>query len=55
MAGDEPYMMALKLPKVPVLVGRDRIASARRAREMGADMLLMDDGFQYWKLKGTGT
>ncbi|MEE0291171.1 MAG: tetraacyldisaccharide 4'-kinase [Dialister sp.] len=51
MAGDEPYMMALKLPKVPVLVGRDRIASARRAREMGADMLLMDDGFQYWKLK----
>ena len=51
MAGDEPYMMALKLPKVPVLVGKDRIISVERAKRLGADLLLLDDGFQYWKLK----
>ena len=51
MAGDEPYMMALKLPGVPVLVGKDRISSARKAKELGADILLMDDGFQYWSMK----
>lgn len=51
MAGDEPYMMALKLPSVPILVGKDRITSAERAQRLGADLLLLDDGFQYWKLK----
>ncbi|MGN0954099.1 tetraacyldisaccharide 4'-kinase [Dialister sp.] len=51
MAGDEPYMMALKLPQVPVFVGKDRIRSAVQARKLGADILLMDDGFQYWPLK----
>ncbi len=49
-AGDEPYMMAKKLPGVPILIGKDRIRSAAAAKAMGADMLLLDDGFQYWKL-----
>lgn len=48
--GDEPYMMAIRLPKVPVLVGKNRNASARKAIELGADILLLDDGFQYWKM-----
>jgi tetraacyldisaccharide 4'-kinase len=51
MAGDEPYMMAARLRGVPVLAGRDRVASAEQAISMGADVLLMDDGFQYWKLR----
>ncbi len=51
MAGDEPYMMARKLPHVPVLVGKDRISSASKAMNLGANVLLLDDGFQYWKLK----
>lgn len=51
MAGDEPYMMALKLPGVPILVGKDRITSAQKAIDLGADVLLMDDGFQYWQMK----
>ena len=51
MAGDEPYMMAFRLPGVPVLVGRDRILSAKKAIELGADILLLDDGLQYWPLK----
>ncbi len=51
MAGDEPYMMALKLPGVSIFVGKDRVASAEKANALGADILLLDDGFQYWKLK----
>ena len=51
MAGDEPYMMALQLPGIPVLVGKDRIASAEKAAEFRTDILLLDDGFQYWEMK----
>lgn len=50
-AGDEPYMMAARLPGAAVLVGKDRIKSAERAKELGADVLLLDDGFQYWRMK----
>lgn len=50
-AGDEPFMMALKRPEVPILVGKDRFASAERAKKLGADILLLDDGFQYWTMK----
>lgn len=50
-AGDEPYMMARKMPSVPILVGKDRFASAERAKKLGADILLLDDGFQYWSMK----
>lgn len=49
-AGDEPFMMARKLPGVPVIAGRDRTVSAAAAKALGADVLLLDDGFQYWKL-----
>lgn len=51
LAGDEPYMMALKIHEVPILVGCDRIASAEKAIKLGADVLLLDDGFQYWDMK----
>lgn len=49
-AGDEPYMMAVKLPRVPVIAGKDRVVSAAAAKALGADVLLLDDGFQYWRL-----
>lgn len=49
-AGDEPYMMAQKLPGVPILIGKDRLKSAAAAKGLGAQILLLDDGFQYWKL-----
>lgn len=49
-AGDEPYMMAAALPGVPVIVGKDRTVSAAAAKALGADVLLLDDGFQYWRL-----
>src|SRR6266568_1159561 len=53
MAGDEPYMLASNLKDVIVLVDKDRVKSGRYAIEkFGCDTLLLDDGFQYWSLRG---
>jgi tetraacyldisaccharide 4'-kinase len=53
MAGDEPYMLASNLRDVIVLVDKDRVKSGRYAIEkFGCDTLLLDDGFQYWELRG---
>ena len=53
MAGDEPYMLASNLKDVVVLVDKDRIKSGRYAIEkFGCDTLLLDDGYQYWELRG---
>ena len=52
-AGDEPYMLASNLKDVVVLVDKDRVKSGRYAIEkFGCDILLLDDGFQYWDLQG---
>src|SRR5882724_7004634 len=52
-AGDEPYMLASNLKDVIVLVDKDRVKSGRYAIEkFGCDTLLLDDGFQYWNLRG---
>src|SRR5215813_9398265 len=52
-AGDEPYMLASNLKDVIVLVDKDRVKSGRYAIEkFGCDTLLLDDGYQYWKLRG---
>ncbi len=53
LAGDEPYMLASNLKDVVVLVDKDRVKAGRYAIEKyGCDTLLLDDGFQYWKLAG---
>ncbi len=52
--GDEALMLYRTLEKdgVPVLVGADRRASGLAAvSELGADVVLMDDGFQHFALK----
>ncbi len=55
-AGDEPYMLASNLKDVVVLVDKDRVKAGRYAVEhFGCDTLLLDDGFQYWRLAGRRT
>ena len=46
-AGDEPLLLAESLPGVPVLTGIVRHLPAREAIAMGADVLVLDDGFQH--------
>lgn len=53
MAGDEPFMLASNLKDVVVLVDKDRVKGGRYAIEkFGCDTLLLDDGYQYWDLRG---
>ena len=48
--GDEPLMLARSLPGAQVWVGRDRLALARLAGRCGAEVALLDDGFQHWRI-----
>src|SRR5262245_27319852 len=50
LAGDEPFLLAETLPGIPVVVGSDRIAGAAATKELGADVVVLDDGFQHRRL-----
>lgn len=46
-AGDEPLEIAQRLPGVPVVVDGNRRRGGEEAIRRGADVLLLDDGFQH--------
>lgn len=49
--GDEPVMLAEALPGVSVVVAARRAEGARLAiQELGAEIVILDDGFQHWAL-----
>ncbi|MGA9525556.1 MAG: tetraacyldisaccharide 4'-kinase [Myxococcaceae bacterium] len=48
--GDEPLLIARRLPGVRVWVGADRVSIAHKARAAGAALLVLDDGFQHRRL-----
>ena len=49
--GDEPLVLAAHAADVPVLVGRDRgVVGLRAVSSFGADVLVLDDGFQHHRL-----
>ncbi len=51
-AGDEPWMLATNLPGVPVVVDKNRVKAGRHAIDnFHSDVLLLDDGMQYLRLK----
>jgi tetraacyldisaccharide 4'-kinase len=50
-SGDEPLLLASQAPGVPVIVNPDRaIAGFRAVGSFGADVLILDDGFQHHRL-----
>jgi tetraacyldisaccharide 4'-kinase len=50
--GDEPVQIARKYPGVSVVVGERRVDAARLAvKELGASVIVLDDGFQHRYLK----
>lgn len=52
--GDEPAMLRLQLPDVPLVVGRRRVLAAELVhRHHPNAVMLMDDGFQHLPLKKT--
>jgi tetraacyldisaccharide 4'-kinase len=51
-AGDEPFLLARRLPGVPVVVGPNRYEAGRVARaRFGVTAVVLDDGFQHRTLR----
>ncbi|MCX7599841.1 MAG: tetraacyldisaccharide 4'-kinase [Armatimonadetes bacterium] len=50
-AGDEALLLASYYSGVIVVVGKRREAALARAVELGAQVALLDDGFQYFRLR----
>lgn len=48
--GDEPFLIAKEFPKAMVIVGKDKKKGADIAAKASAQILILDDGFQYRKL-----
>jgi tetraacyldisaccharide 4'-kinase len=49
---DEVLLMTQRLHPIPILVGADRRATGLAAvRQYAADTLLLDDGYQQWRIK----
>lgn len=50
--GDEPVLIASRLPHVPVVVGSNRYQAAQRAlQRFPVDVVILDDGFQHQRLR----
>ena len=49
-AEDEPELHRAWYPEVPVIGERDRVSGGLQAVEAGADVLVLDDGFQHRRL-----
>jgi tetraacyldisaccharide 4'-kinase len=51
-AGDEPYLMAKRLPGVPVIISRRRyLAGLLAHKKHGTNFFILDDGFQHIALR----
>ena len=44
-SGDEPMLMAISLPRASVIVSEDRHKAIELAKEQGAELVILDDGF----------
>ena len=50
-AGDEPYLLAGKLPGIPLVISKRRYLAGLFAHEkFGSDFFILDDGFQHLEL-----
>jgi tetraacyldisaccharide 4'-kinase len=49
--GDEPLLLAQRLPRIPVVISKKRYRAGMLARErFGSDFFVLDDGFQHLEL-----
>lgn len=50
-AGDEPYLLAKRVPDAAVIVSKDRFAACAFAvKQFGAEAIVLDDAFQHLRL-----
>ncbi|MBP2654202.1 MAG: lpxK [Firmicutes bacterium] len=50
-AGDEAYLLAKNLPGVAVVIGKNRNVTGDYAvKNLNADVIILDDGYQHWQL-----
>jgi tetraacyldisaccharide 4'-kinase len=52
--GDEPFLLHELAPKAVIAVGADRLSGFRHASELNRknfDLVILDDGFQHWRIK----
>lgn len=50
-SGDEPYLLSVNLPGVPIAVGRNRLENGKKlAGLFDIDVFVLDDGFQHYAL-----
>jgi len=47
---DEAMLLARRLPNAKVYIGKDRVSLAKKAVQDGAELLILDDGFQHRRL-----
>jgi tetraacyldisaccharide 4'-kinase len=50
-SGDESFMLATDMAWLGIFIGEDRLSSCQRAHELGFDIAVLDDGFQYRRLR----
>jgi tetraacyldisaccharide 4'-kinase len=50
-SGDESQMFAELLQNAIVIVDEDRVHGANKAKELGAEVIVLDDGYQHLRLK----
>jgi tetraacyldisaccharide 4'-kinase len=51
VGGDEAWLLSKNLPSALVYSGRSRIKAAEMAYDAGAEVGILDDGFQHWPLE----
>ena len=49
-SGDEPFMAAQNFKRTGIFVGKDRISSCQKAKDLGFNIAVLDDGFQHLRL-----
>lgn len=49
-SGDEPFMVAQNIPEAGIFIGKNRLLSCQKAKRMGFELAVLDDGFQHRRL-----
>jgi tetraacyldisaccharide 4'-kinase len=49
-SGDEPFMVAQNNPEAGIFIGKNRLLSCQKAKSLGFELAVLDDGFQHRRL-----